>query len=226
MPWYCYQGLEVMGQFKNMDAAKLIKGYDMGKMFVDRHHFAGKTALDIGAGHCAHTLAFAEKFDRVDAIDIIDDVQWTDLKTISSKAEKVNFFLQDAHLINHLHDKYDLIYSLSAFEHFEDWKKVMNHIPNLLNPGGKFYLVISPLYYSQYGHHLDPEMKEWEHILFPEKELKEQFKKRGGVDWKWQLYTELNKATAAELIEEAQKLFKISYLKADITSIEMICDQK
>ena len=209
-----------------MEVTKLIKGYDMGKMFVDRHHFSGKTALDIGAGHCAHTTAFAEKFDRVDAIDIVDNVQLPELINISASAKKVNFFIQDAHLMNHLHQKYDLIYSLSAFEHFEDWRKVMGHVPELLNKGGRFYLVISPLYYSPFGHHLDPEIDEWEHILFPEPDLREMFKDKGGADWKWKLYTELNKVTAAELITEARELFKISYLKADVTGIEMLCSLK
>lgn len=207
-----------------MDIAKLLKGYDMGKMFVDRHNFSGETALDIGAGHCAHTTAFAEKFDRVDAVDTIDNVQWADLMKISHKAKNINFIQQDAHLINHLHSKYDLVYSLSAFEHFADWQKVMAHIPNLLEDEGKFYLVISPLYYSPLGHHLDPEIIEWEHILFPEKKLKDRFlKEKKGDDWRWQLYTELNKVTAADLIEEAQSYFKITYLKATISSIEMIC---
>ena len=140
--------------------------------------------------------------------------------------KKVNFFIQDAHLMNHLHQKYDLIYSLSAFEHFEDWRKVMGHVPGLLNKGGRFYLVISPLYYSPFGHHLDPEIEDFEHILFPKKELKEKFKEAGGEDWKWQLYTELNKVTAAELITEARELFEISYLKADVTGIEMLCSLK
>lgn len=207
-----------------MEIAKLLKGYDMGKMFVDRHHFEGELALDIGAGHCAHTTAFAEKFDRVDAVDIVNDVQWADLKKISHKATNINFIQQDAHLINHLHQKYDLVYSLSAFEHLKDWSKVMAHIPNLLEDDGKFYLVISPLYYSSYGHHLDPEIKEWEHILFPEEKLKKMFlEEKEGAEWKWDLYKELNKVTAAELIEEAQSYFKITYLKATITSIEMIC---
>ena len=209
-----------------MEIAKLIKGYDMGKMFVNRHSFSGKTALDIGCGHAAHTTAFAAKFERVDAIDIVDRVDLPELIKISGDAKKVNFFIQDAHLINHLHQKYDLIYSLSAFEHFEDWRKVMEHIPGLLNPGGKFYLVISPLYYSAYGHHLDPEIKEWEHILLPKKDLKKRFKKEKGKNWKWELYTELNKATAAELIDKARELFKITYLKADITSFEMVCSSK
>ncbi|GAG85715.1 unnamed protein product, partial [marine sediment metagenome] len=63
-----------------------------------------------------------------------------------------------------------------------------------------------------------------EHILFPEKKLKDRFlEEKKGAEWKWRLYTELNKVTAADLIEEAQSYFKITYLKATIASIEMIC---
>jgi len=198
---------------------KIQAGYDMGKLFVDRHNFKGERALDVGCGHASHTRAFAEKFDRVDAIDI------TGIRVNSEELKKKKIFFKemDAHNLDILGDeKYDLIYSLSALEHMKDWKKVVSLISGRLKPGGKFYLVISPLYYSPLGHHLRPEIGDWEHILLPEVELHKKVKESGCPDWRWQLYKELNKLIASEFLEEVDKDFNRDYLKLDIKTIEYL----
>ena len=202
----------------------LLPGYEMGKKFVERHNFQGETALDIGAGHCGHTIAFAEKFDHVDAIDI-NDIRYQpgELLKISPHAKKIRFIKMDAHDINKL-KPYDLVYSLSAMEHMSDLKDILNKLPAITQK--QFYLVISPLFYSPLGHHLDPEIGEWEHLILPEEELKARFFANGGASCRWQIYKELNKVTAAELIEIAKNNFKITFLKVDITTIEMLCEKQ
>ncbi len=205
---------------------KLVKGYEMGKLFVERHKLSGKQALDIGAGYVAHTLAFAEHFDKVDALDITD-IRFNKkaLRKISPAVDKINFVKMDAHKIDSLNKKYNLIYTLSTFEHLADWKKVMSLIPNLLSKNGLFYLVISPLYYSELGHHLRPFIGDWEHLIIPEKDLKKKLYSKCVkeiADFAWQNYKELNKLTGAGLITEMRKYFNQKYLKIDKRTIEYL----
>ena len=196
----------------------------MGKMFVERHLLTGKTALDIGCGVGAHDVAFAEKYDKVDAIDLnISKVEPRKLEQISKAAEKITFRKWDAHMIDKMNKKWDLIYTLSTFEHLRDWRKVMKLVPECLVKTGKFYLVISPLYFSPLGHHLDPQIRDWEHLLLPESDLVKKYMENGGSEYGWKNYAELNKVMAKELINEARKDMKIQFLKADITTIEMLC---
>jgi len=203
---------------------RLKAGYEMGRKFAQRHALSGVSALDIGAGHCAHTTGFADFFDRVDALDqTAERYEPKTLLELSPSAKKIRFLEMDAHDIDRL-GQYDLVYSLSAMEHMYDWRQIMKKIPFITKKW--FYLVISPLYYSPLGHHIDPQVDDWDHILLPEDELKTKFFKNGGVDWMWNTYKELNKVTAAELIEEAKKRFDITYLKASITTIEMLCQKK
>lgn len=196
---------------------EMIKGYEMGQMFVRRHGFGGGRALDIGAGHCAHTVAFADVFDSVDALDITGVRFDKDkLLKLSPSASKINFIVGNAE--EYCEGKYDLIYSLSALEHMSDWRRVIKNVSKMTD---KFYLVISPLYYSPLGHHLDPEVGEWEHLLLPEKELR--LKVKEGLRWK--IYEELNRVTAAELLEELQRYFSITYKNISITTMEVLCQR-
>ena len=197
-------------------------GYAMGKKFVSMHDFKGKRALDVGCGHCAHTLAYAEKFDNVDAIDIENGVDRKLLSAISPAEKKIDF-MQEDFLVYYFHkDFYDLVFTLSALEHISKWKEALGKMYHILKPGGLLQVVISPLYYSPLGHHLDPEIGEWSHILVPEVKLKKFFFDQGGQQWEWDLYKQLNKITAADFLALVEPNFIEEFLTISITTIHYV----
>ena len=62
----------------------------------------------------------------------------------------------------------------------------------------------------------------WKVFFIPLTNLKK-YMENGGSEYGWKNYAELNKVMAKELINEARKDMKIQFLKADITTIEMLC---
>lgn len=201
-------------------------GYEMGKEFVAMHQFGGKKALDIGCGHGGHTLAYAEVYDEVVGIDLLDRIYPERLRTLSPVADRIKFMIMDAHDLGQFDGAgFDLVYSLSTFEHLRDWRKVLSLIPALLISEGLLHIVISPLYYSPLGHHLKSTIGEWEHLLLPESELKEKFLE-SEEEWYWQIYKGLNKITAAELLESLMEHFEMTFLEVKLKRIHYLGRKK
>jgi len=206
---------------ENLDA-----GYIMGKNIVNLHDFKGNRALDIGCGYASHTVAYADVFNEVDAIDVETSMSRDYLRTLSPSADKITFIHEDIHNFLIIPDRYDLIYSLSALEHINNWQTIVTDIPKRLTKGGLFNLIISPLYYSPTGHHLYPMIGDWEHILLPEDELKEKFFKKEGPQWAWDIYLELNRLTASEFLILAKTFFETVYLEVNIKTIHYVGRRK
>lgn len=204
----------------------IIAGYEMGKGLVEQHQFGGGKALDIGCGHGGHTLAYAEVFDEVIGIDLADRVDPEFLRTLSSAIDKITFMIMDAHNLGQFAGMgFDLVYSLSTFEHLLDWRRVLSLIPSLLASEGLLHIIISPLYYSPLGHHLRPTIGEWEHLLLPENELREKFLE-SEEEWYWKIYKELNRVTAAELLESLTEHFEMTFLEVKLKSIHYLGRKK
>lgn len=209
-----------------MEINRLRAGYDMGVSFCKRFNLKGKHALDVGAGHCAHSAGFAEFFDRVDCLDITDvRFDKKPLLELTTRASSLEFYVQNAENMT-LKDKYDLVYSLSALEHMSDWRKVIKNMVEVLTDKGKLFIVISPFYYSPLGHHLDPEMGEWEHLTLPLQKFKDEYFKRGGTDYGYKVFGELNKMIPGDLIEEVEKYCDIEKLEVTNITIRLLATKK
>lgn len=125
---------------------------------------------------------------------------------------------------------FDFVYSWSVFEHVtrDLIQTALLSVANVLKPGGVFFLQISPLYYSAFGSHLGPWVKQpWAHLSMQDDAFSEAFfgapeaapeirsswsvyipqgtTPAGERRLIWETYQTLNKTTAAELKRLANK---------------------
>nr|WP_303652710.1 class I SAM-dependent methyltransferase [Paludisphaera mucosa] len=68
--------------------------------------------------------------------------------------------------------RFDAAYAWSAFEHVADTPRALREIRRVLRPGGAFFLIITPLYYSAHGNHLWNVVDEpWVHLKLNREQL-------------------------------------------------------
>jgi len=134
----------------------------------------GMRVLDLGCGHGALSLGFAERgAAQVVGLDL--DADRIDFATRNRNTafpeltERVQFRCED---VMDMNDQFDLIVSKDAFEHIDDLSGVIRHLHSLLKPGGYLAPGFSPLYFSPFGDHARYEVKiPWAHAVTPEKLL-------------------------------------------------------
>ena len=67
-------------------------------------------------------------------------------------------------------DKYDVILSQDAMEHFPDPERALSTMIDALRPGGKILITFGPPWFSPYGAHMHYFCRiPWLHLLFPER---------------------------------------------------------
>jgi len=64
--------------------------------------------------------------------------------------------------------KADVIFSLDAFEHYDDPDQILKHMRTLLKPGGRVHICFGPPWLHPYGGHLFS-IFPWSHLIFTEK---------------------------------------------------------
>lgn len=75
-------------------------------------------------------------------------------------------------------ESFDLIISLSTFEHFHNGNLVLEEMYRVLKPGGSVLINFQPIWTSSYGHHLHhlPSINKlvppWAHLLLKEDEMR------------------------------------------------------
>lgn len=134
----------------------------------------GMRVLDLGCGHGALSIGFAERgasevvgldLDS-DRIDFAQRILKRDFKELDTT---VSFRCED---VMNLTDQFDLIVSKDAFEHIDDLAGVVQHLHGLLKPGGYLAPGFSPLYFSPFGDHARFELSvPWAHAVLPERTL-------------------------------------------------------
>jgi SAM-dependent methyltransferase len=132
---------------------------------------SGMRVLDLGCGHGALSIGFAERgAASVVGLDLDDDridFAKRNLATAYPElADRVSFRCED---VMTLTDQFDLIVSKDAFEHIDDLGHVVGYLHSLLGPGGHLAAGFSPLFFSPFGDHARFKLSvPWAHAVLPE----------------------------------------------------------
>ncbi|MGH8311769.1 MAG: class I SAM-dependent methyltransferase [Gammaproteobacteria bacterium] len=70
----------------------------------------------------------------------------------------------------HTDEKFDVIFSIDGFEHYDDAATVLRALHGLLQPGGRLYIAFGPTWFHSLGGHLFSVFP-WVHLIFTEKAL-------------------------------------------------------
>jgi SAM-dependent methyltransferase len=99
---------------------------------------AGQRALDLGCGTGRHAVLLAERFTRVDAIDLSLPM----IEIARAKRTRPNITYQQADLLKATGSgEYGLVLSVMTLHHVPDLRAALAQIKELLAPGGRIVLV-------------------------------------------------------------------------------------
>lgn len=97
----------------------------------------GERLLDIGCGTGEYTTALAERFARVDGIEI----ERKRLEVFEqNKPDNVSLQLMSASQLDFDDDTFDVVVMIEVLEHLADVPGALKEIQRVLKPGGSFYL--------------------------------------------------------------------------------------
>lgn len=125
----------------------------------------GKKVLDFGCGSGEQSGALVKRYGA-DVVGV--DVNPRALgKAIKAHGDIVRFVDKvDPE------EKFDVVISQNAMEHFADPVDILNQMKRALRPGGIILMTFGPPWYAPYGAHLMHFCKvPWVHLLFPEKSI-------------------------------------------------------
>ncbi|NBD19020.1 MAG: glycosyltransferase [Cyanobacteria bacterium] len=87
-------------------------------------------------------------------ISEINDIQQYKFSS-STLSGRYNFFLENIEdLPSQYYEKYDLVFSIAAFEHIQKFPAALEKMYLALKPGGKLFSMFSPIWSAHDGHHL------------------------------------------------------------------------
>jgi len=102
----------------------------------------GLVALEYGCGPGRNLVRFANRFERVDGIDIAEEnIKKAKLYKDSCGVAKGLLFANDGKTIDVPNDTYDVVFSVICLQHIcchEIRKSIMQEIYRVLKPGGSF----------------------------------------------------------------------------------------
>jgi SAM-dependent methyltransferase len=136
---------------------------------------AGKSVVDVGCGlgpTCIYAASAGAR--RVVGVDIIqrnlDYAEDKIKRDFPSIASKVSFVCTEGNLQELGSQKFDVVVSHDAFEHYSDPERMATKLVGLLNDSGLLIITFGPPWKSPYGGHIDFMTKmPWAHLLFPER---------------------------------------------------------
>jgi len=94
----------------------------------------------------------------------------------------------NAETLNFESEMFDLIISLSTFEHFFDGSQVLREMYHVLKPGGSVLINFQPVWTSSYGHHLHhieeitKLIPPWAHLIWTEETMQRALEKQWTSD--------------------------------------------
>lgn len=171
--------------------------------------------LDFGCGHGNSALAFAlsPEVERVVGIDILPKFNSCRARAqghlrLGDLPPKLRFERVEPGRLHDDHDRFDLIYSWSVFEHIRQdlLPGTVAMLRRALKPGGILVVQIAPLFFSSEGSHYFAEIGErWGHLtdqadLFREKLRAAVKGSEAEVQEALTIYDTLNRITAPGLV--------------------------
>jgi SAM-dependent methyltransferase len=120
-----------------------LQGDSMGAWLAEVLPAGGERALDLGCGTGKHTVALAERFAHVDAVDLSGPM----IDLARARRARDNITYRQADLLDvEGAGRYDLVLSVATLHHVPDLRAALRHIRTLVAPGGRAVLVdtVSP----------------------------------------------------------------------------------
>jgi SAM-dependent methyltransferase len=134
--------------------------------------------LDFGCGEGLMAKGIAQVAREVHGIDIFPNFwrveeRFDEKFGVENRIPTVNFLRVDPEeALPYGDGAFDAVFAWSVFEHVDDTPRALREIHRVLRPGGAFYLIINPLYYSAHGCHLWNVVDEpWIHLKLNREEL-------------------------------------------------------
>jgi len=139
--------------------------------------------LDFGCGEGVMAKGVARAAREVHGVDLTPQFMRLEQRVAEvfgkrNKLPKVNLRAVDAQKPLPYEDgAFDAVFAWSVFEHVDDVPRALREIHRVLRPGGAFFLIINPLYYSAHGNHLWNVVDEpWVHLRLDKEELFERIR--------------------------------------------------
>ena len=153
----------------------------------------GKMILDVGCGDGGLVRFIAKEYspEYVVGVEPALSEYWD---TEASEGSNWRVQYGNAYELEFTDNAFDLVVSLSTFEHISDVAKALAEIKRVLKPYGRFYTEFSPIWTSAAGHHFlrgkDRWWTEehilaipaWSHLFLSETEMKQQLIDTGTDD--------------------------------------------
>ncbi|MEV0162580.1 class I SAM-dependent methyltransferase [Nonomuraea fuscirosea] len=120
-----------------------LQGDSLGAWLAEALPAGGGRALDLGCGTGKHTVALAERFAHVDAVDLSGPM----IDLARARRPRPNIAYRQADLLDvEGAGRYDLVLSVATLHHVPDLRAALRHIRTLVAPGGRAVLVdtVSP----------------------------------------------------------------------------------
>jgi ubiquinone/menaquinone biosynthesis C-methylase UbiE len=158
----------------DMDAVRAYN-HQMVEILNKLHPIAGKALLDVGVSPHGYTLEHALQLGVSSYVGIGLGV--ADMMEVRHQNNTGRLIKMNAEDLAFESDTFDLILSLSTFEHFFNGSQVLREMHRVLKPSGSVLINFQPVWTSSCGHHLHhiPAVAElippWAHLLWTEETM-------------------------------------------------------
>jgi SAM-dependent methyltransferase len=179
---------------KNDAASARARGLARAAWLQRRFGVRGKRCLEVGCGRGEVAVALAESYDcEVLGLDVQAYPEW-------NAARPANVELEVRDITQGKVDdlgRFDLIYSLSVWEHMRHPFSGLSAVERLLSPGGDCYISANLYRGTQASHRYREVFFPWPHLLFDD-EVFEQFYAKRGMPGKTAAW--VNRLSAADYV--------------------------
>lgn len=169
---------------------------------------AGREILDIGASPHGYALEKCVELGALSYTGIGLDIDAPESWQLDQCA--ASLMHMNAQKLEFADDTFDLIVSMSTFEHIADVPMALSEISRVLRPGGTVLLSFEPLWTCAYGHHLHQYSElsalvpSWAHLIWDRHQMREQLEKT------WPIAKELSLDEAIAWIYDEPVINRVS----------------